>query len=122
MTGVAGLEAADAGDVPARLVAVTVNVYAVPLVSPVTMTLVALVAPLVVADLPPGAAVTVYWVIAEPPSLVGAVHDTTAWALPAVARTAVGAVGAVPSDVAFVTDTTALALFADRVLMMTRPS
>jgi hypothetical protein len=61
------------------------------LVSPVT---VAVVAPVVVAAWPPGLAVTVYPVIAEPPSLAGAVQDTTACALPAEAVTAVGAPGA----------------------------
>jgi hypothetical protein len=39
--------------------------------------------------------VTVYEVIWLPPSLEGAVHDTVAVALPAVAVTAVGAPGAV---------------------------
>ena len=36
-TGVALFDAADAGPVPAALLAVTVKVYAVPLVSPVTV-------------------------------------------------------------------------------------
>ena len=39
--GVTGLEAAEAGPVPTELVAVTVNVYAVPFVNPVTVALVA---------------------------------------------------------------------------------
>src|SRR5688572_24538798 len=39
--GVTGADAADAGPVPMALVAVTVNVYAVPLVRPVTVVLVA---------------------------------------------------------------------------------
>jgi hypothetical protein len=51
-------------------------------------------APVVVAFLPPGAAVTVYPVTGEPPSLAGAVQDTTAWASPAVAVTFVGLPGA----------------------------
>ena len=38
--------------------------------------------------------------IGEPPSLSGAVHDTTAWAFPAVAATAVGAPGTVLGVVA----------------------
>jgi len=46
----------DAGEVPAAFVAVTVNVYAVPLVSPVT---VPVVAPAVDTVAPPGDAVTV---------------------------------------------------------------
>jgi hypothetical protein len=90
--GVTAAEAADAADAPATLVAVTVNVYAVPLVRPVT---VAEVAPVVVIVRPPGAAVTVYPVTTEPPSPVGAVHDTTAAALPAVAVTPAGAPGTV---------------------------
>src|SRR5450631_970994 len=63
-----------------------------PSVSPVTI---AEVAPVVVAVLPPGVAVTVYLVIADPPSPAGAVQDTTAWALPTVALAPVGAEGAV---------------------------
>ena len=43
---------------------------------------------------------TLYPVIAEPPSLAGAVHDTTAWAFPGVAATAVGTPGAVLGVVA----------------------
>ena len=39
--GVTALDGADAGPVPIALVALTVNVYAVPLVSPVTVALVA---------------------------------------------------------------------------------
>jgi hypothetical protein len=54
--GVTALLAEDAALVPALLVAVTVKVYAVPLVSPVTMQL---VAPAVVHCLPPGEDVTV---------------------------------------------------------------
>ena len=65
----------DAGEVPAALVAVAVNVYAVPLVSPET---VPVVAPAVDTVAPPGDAVTVYPVIAEPPLLAGAVQVTTA--------------------------------------------
>ena len=57
------------------MVAVTVNVYAVPLVRPGTVTD---VAPVVVAVKPPGDAVTVYPVMGEPPLLAGVVHDTTA--------------------------------------------
>ena len=55
VAGVAGAEAADAGLVPAELVAVTVNVYVVPLVRPPTVQL-------VVAELqvkPPGDEVAV---------------------------------------------------------------
>ena len=43
----------------------------------------------------PGDDVTVYWVIAAPPSDVGAIHETPASALPPVADTPVGAPGKV---------------------------
>jgi hypothetical protein len=62
--GVTAALAREAAEVPTALVAVTLNVYAVPLVRPVT---VAAVAPVVVAVCPPGVAVTVYPVMAEPP-------------------------------------------------------
>ena len=65
----------DAGEVSDALAAVTANVYAVPLVRPVT---VAVVPMIVVAVAPPGDAVTVYPVIAEPPLLAGPVQVTTA--------------------------------------------
>ena len=67
---------------------------------------VAVVAPVELAVRPPGAAVTVYPVMAEPPSLTGAVHDTTAWAFPAVAEAPVGAPGAVADGV--VTDVSSM--------------
>jgi hypothetical protein len=91
-TGVTSALGADAAEIPTALVAVTLNVYAVPLARPVT---VAVVAPVVVALFPPGLAVTVYPVIGDPPSLAGAAQDTTAWASPGVAVTPVGAVGTV---------------------------
>ncbi len=49
--------------------------------------------PAVVAVCPPEE-VTVYPVMAEPPSLVGAFHDTVTWVSPAVPLTLVGAPGA----------------------------
>src|SRR5665648_624107 len=73
--GVTAALATDASEVPTLLVAVTVNVYAVPLVNPVT---VPVVAPDVDTVAPPGDAVTVYPAIAEPPLLAGAVQVTTA--------------------------------------------
>ncbi len=75
VAGVTALDALDALLGPALFVAVTVNVYAVPLSSPVT-----------VHDnapddhkhvRPSGFAVTVYSEIAAPPLLAGAVHDTS---------------------------------------------
>ena len=90
-TGVTELDATDALPVPATFVAVTVNIYAVPLVRPVT---VQERAPVVVHVRPPGLAVTVYPVIGQPPSDTGAVHDTTLCAsAPLVAETLVGTPG-----------------------------
>ena len=51
--------------------------------------------PVTVALAPAGLEVTVYEVMALPPSLAGAVQETVAWALAAVAETAVGAPGIV---------------------------
>ena len=53
------------------------------------------VAPVVVALRPPGVAVTVYLVIAEPPLLLGALQVTTTAPLPAAPDTLVGACGTV---------------------------
>ena len=53
------------------------------------------VAPVVEAVLKPGEDVTVYLVMADPPVVVGADHETVALALPAVALTLVGALGGV---------------------------
>lgn len=90
--GTAGAEAADAGPVPIAFVAVTVNVYGVPLVSPVT---VQVRAPVVVHAWPP-LEVTVYPVIVRPPVELGAVQVTTDCVLPLdVAVTPVGAPGVV---------------------------
>ena len=90
-TGVTAVDAADAGPVPFALVAVTVKVYIVPFVRPVTLHV---SAPVVEHDAPPGLAVTVYAVIALPPSDAGASHDTVASALPATAVTDCGDSGA----------------------------
>ena len=76
MYGVAELDAVLADPTPDAFVAVTVKVYAVPFVSPVTVHDVA--ADVQVA--PPGEAVTVYDVIVLPPFDAGAVQDTGTWA------------------------------------------
>ena len=73
------------------MVAVTVKVYAVPLLRPLTTT--GEVAPLPVN--PPGLEVTVYDVMVLPPLLPGAVKVTLACALPPVAVPMVGAPGTV---------------------------
>jgi hypothetical protein len=89
--GVTLLEAADAGPVPDQFVAVTVNVYAVPFVKPLTVAVV--LPPETVAVKPPGEDVALYDVIAAPPLDAGAVQLTDACPLPAVAVTFVGAPG-----------------------------
>ena len=93
MAGVTATDATDASEVPTALVAVTVNVYAVPLAKPDRVELRAVVVVPVHAG-HTGEGAIVYPVIVEPPSLTGAVHDTTADALPGTAVTAVGAPGA----------------------------
>src|SRR5206468_3379763 len=70
--GVTALEGADAAPGPLALPATTVNVYDVPFAKPPTVALVAPAAADTVA--PPGDAVTVYPVIALPPSEAGAVQ------------------------------------------------
>src|SRR2546421_482162 len=95
--GVTAPDGTDAGDVPTALVALTVNVYAVPLVRPPIVVEVAGGLPLTVVDgcaVPPMNGVTVYEVIGLPPS-PGALHDTVALALPGAALTEPGAAGAV---------------------------
>jgi hypothetical protein len=74
--------------VPFEFVAVTVNVYDVPLVRLGTVQLVAVV---VVQVFAPGEDVTVYPVIVVPPVFDGAVHETTDWPFALlVADTSVG--------------------------------
>ena len=93
--GVTAVLGADALEVPVALVAVTVNVYAVPLVRPDTVEL----TPVVLRPVQAGHAgddVIVYPVIGEPPLLAGAVQVTTACPFPALALTPVGAPGRVP--------------------------
>jgi hypothetical protein len=92
VAGVTSALGKDADEVPAALAAVTVNVYTVPFERPVT---VAAVGPVVATVLPPGVAVTVYPVIVEPPSLDGALQETIASVLRAVAATPEGVVGTV---------------------------
>jgi phosphoribosylcarboxyaminoimidazole (NCAIR) mutase len=79
------------------LAATTVNVYEVPFVSPLTAQD---RPPPVTHVAPPGEAVTVYPVIGLPPSEDGAIHMTSAEALPAVAVTPVGAPGTVAGTTA----------------------
>jgi hypothetical protein len=92
--GVTLLDGALAGPVPEALVAVTVKVYATPVVSPVTV----IGEDEPVAVMPPGLEVTVYPVIiGGTPGLTGAVNDTEAVvAVEDVADTLVGAPGGEP--------------------------
>jgi hypothetical protein len=87
-TGVTAFEATEAAPVPTRLVAVTLNEYAVPFFSDATTHDVELV----VQDPATGDEVTVYVAIADP-FAVAALHETVAVALPAIALTFVGAPG-----------------------------
>ena len=89
------LDGADGAPVPMTLVAVTVNVYVVPLVNPVTVHAVSVL----LQVKPLGEEVTVKSVIGAPPSLEGAVQAINAEPLPAVAITFVGAPGTVGPDV-----------------------
>jgi len=98
LAGVTLFEGADASPVPIEFVAVTVKVYAVPLVRPVTV--IGDAAPL--ATIPPGDEVAVYVVIAEPPVEAGGVNATVACALPAVAVPIVGGPGTAPGVTLFV--------------------
>src|SRR6266567_1439843 len=65
--GMTAAEAAEVTPVPSALVAMTVNVYAVPLVNPVTVAVAAAGLPVTVALAPPGEAVATYLVMVEPP-------------------------------------------------------
>src|SRR6185436_20476995 len=75
--GVTLFDGTEAGPGPAAFVAMTVNVYAVPLTSPVTEC-VSDVVPALLSTPPAGFEVTVYPVIALPPLLAGAVKLTLA--------------------------------------------
>ena len=88
---ITGRDGSEVALVPAALVAVTVNVYAVFWVSPVIVTEVLAV----VAITPPGSDVTVYSVIGLPPSEAGAVHETTVETSLGIADTSVGASGTI---------------------------
>jgi hypothetical protein len=79
--GTTAPEAVEATDVPSAFVAVTVNVYDVPLVRPATVQEVD-EADEVVHVFDPGDDDTVYPVIVDIPSSAGAVHVTTDWPLP----------------------------------------
>jgi len=87
--GLTARERAEAGPVPTAFVALTVKVYDVPFVRPVTT--IGLVRPVAILD--PGLDVTVYEVIGAPPLFAGGVKLTEACAFPATAVTVLGAEG-----------------------------
>ena len=89
--GVTEFDASEDRLVPLEFVAVTVKVYAVPLVRPVTVSEVAVV----VAVIPPRDEMTVYSVTVLPPSEADAVHETVARRFPGIADTLVGELGTV---------------------------
>jgi hypothetical protein len=91
-TAVTGSECALTAPVPARLDALTVKVYVVPLVSPETTHV---NAPVVVQPRPPGDATTEYRVMVAPPLSTGAVQLTDIEPAPVIdPMTDVGASGA----------------------------
>lgn len=101
VTGVRVALAADGVLVPIALVAVTVIVYPVPLVSPVIVQVVlGKVAPQVAK---PGLAVAVYDKIADPPSDGGAFQEAAIWELPGAPTAAVGGLGAVGTEIGVAT-------------------
>ncbi len=87
--GVTAAEESESWPVPMALVALTVKVYAVPLVRPDTSQ----VSAVVVQVRCSGALVTVYPVMALPPSDEGADHETVARPSPPAAVTDVGLPG-----------------------------
>ena len=117
VAGVTLLDAAEAGPVPMAFVAVTVNVYAVPFVSPVTVAVSVL--PPTEAVSPPGLDATVYPVIALPPLEAGATQVTSACAFPAVALTDVGAPGTVTATGVTLLDAVEAALVATALAAVT---
>ena len=92
-TGATGLDGSDSGPSPTELVAWTVKVYSVPLVSPDTVQLVPPLTGHGRGPRPCSVSVTAYPVIERPPLSDGADQEISAEALPAVALTAVGAPG-----------------------------
>ena len=100
---------------PIALLAVTVNVYAVPLVRPVTVMGDAVPA----TESAPGLEVTVYPVITDPPSASGAVKVTLACPSPAVAIPIAGAGGGVETSGVTLLDGADLALVPNALLAVT---
>jgi hypothetical protein len=112
--GVTAFDAALCELLPMAFVATTVNVYVVPLVSPVTV--IGLAEPLIV--ILPGFEVTMYPVIGDPPVIDGGVNVTIACAFPFAAVPIVGAPGTVAGVTEFeaeLAELVPLAFFATTV-------
>jgi hypothetical protein len=102
VAGVTSFDWADSVLVPATFTAATVNVYGVPFVSPVTVSVVAVeLNGTGVCATPLMYGVTTYDVTADPPFDVGAVHVTVACMLPRVAVPMVGGSGVVAGVTTF---------------------
>src|SRR6266513_3904817 len=93
--GVTEFEAAESAPGPTTFTARTLNVYAVPFVRLLISVAVTFPTAVDVWAVTPMYGVTVYPLIALPPSDTGAVHDTVAEAFPATAATPVGTPGTV---------------------------
>ena len=91
VAGIIGLDWFELSESPLLFVAITVNLYGIPLVRPF------LVVELLVemAVNPPGSLVTVYFVIAEPPFEIGGDQYIVASVFPGIAETLVGLSGTV---------------------------
>src|SRR5258708_31537679 len=85
VAGVTELDGDEAGPVPTALVAVTVKVYLVPLVRPLTVALVAV--PLALAGIPPGREVPAYSAVWGPPLDGGGPPGTRPLPVPAASPT-----------------------------------
>ena len=96
---VTAVEAEETNEVPKEFIAFTVNVSDAPAANPPTVA----VRTLPTFTAVPVEGVTVYPVIVKPPFEAGAIHETTAELIPAVASTAVGASG-IPNGVTAVVD------------------
>jgi hypothetical protein len=94
VAGVTGSDATEEDPVPTELIALTVNVYGVPFVRPVTIPVVTL--PTVTGEFPAdGLDVRIYPVIGDPPFDKGASQETVTCVFPATPTTFVGAPGTV---------------------------
>jgi hypothetical protein len=94
VTGVTAIEGKERGLVSCEFVAVTLNVYALPFIKPVTLAVVAVPAFTVGLASAPKYGITVYLIIAEDPGVLEGFHLTVADAFSGSAIISVGAEGA----------------------------